>query len=67
MQITVDKISFLKIVNEWHENNLHEIHPLTKFFDNVGLRYLKKYKETCWLCEVTDQQKYMVAKIKYGI
>lgn len=67
MQVIIDKLLFLKILDEWHQNNLHEIHPLTKFFDIVGLRYIKLQKQNFWICEVMDQQKYMVAKIKYGI
>ena len=48
MQIIVDKLLFLKILDEWHQDNLHEIHPLTKFFDIVGLRYIKLQKQNLW-------------------
>lgn len=67
MQVNIDKNLFLELYNEWRKNNSSELHPLTKFFDITGLEYIKRQNKTYWVCEVLNQKKYMLAKIKYGI
>lgn len=67
MRVNVDKWFLMDIYNKWHENNKEQIHPLTTFLDTVGLRYVKMFRNEYWACDVIDEQKYMIAKIKYGI
>jgi len=67
MQTKIDKKLLMEHYSKWHEENTQSLHPLTTFLQSIGLRYIQLFRKDYWICDVEDQNKYMLAKIKYGI
>jgi hypothetical protein len=67
MQVKVDKHLILDHYHKWFEENPTVIHPLTAFMETLGLRYRQLFRNESWICDVVDKNKYLLAKIKYGI
>jgi hypothetical protein len=67
MEILLEKEKTSALISVWLKENPTTIHPLSNFLDSIGLQFKKTYRAHSLSCEVIDQKKYMLAKIKYGI
>jgi hypothetical protein len=67
MEVKVDKKLIEYHWTRWHDKNPTVLHPLTNFLETLGLKYMRLYRDDAWVCYVIDEQKFMLAKIKYGI
>ena len=67
MLVNLDKKLLTEKYLKWYADNPDTMHPLTLFLETLGLLYVKLYRNECWTCRVVDEQKFMLAKIKYGI
>lgn len=55
------------MLGKWMLDNPNDKHPMTSFFDNIGLSYMRLDKRGDYRCWIVDSKKYMITKIKYGI
>ena len=67
MEVLLDREKATTLELQWVKENPTSIHPTSNFLDSIGLQYRKTYRIHSWTCEVVDEKKYMLAKIKYGI
>lgn len=70
MEITISKHLFNDLLDKWKEQNPSSVHTTTDLLESMGLFYKRLiflYGDVLYLCKVTDEKKYLVAKIKHGI
>jgi hypothetical protein len=65
--VILNKLDIVNAQNHWIDNNPNCKYPTTEFYESVGLVYRKLLDSGSLCFIVADQQKYMLAKIKYGI
>lgn len=67
-EVHIVKDKFNDMYQEWYKINTHEIHPLTKFNQTLGLLYKRTYKNgLAYVFIVEDMKKFFISKIKHGI
>jgi len=57
---------FWKHYDEWFLRNPDIKHPMTAFYESIGLTY-RMTRNGMNIAVIQDEQKYFLAKIQYGI
>jgi hypothetical protein len=67
-EVHIIKLELDDMYKDWLEHNQEAKHPVTEFYQSLGLFYKRSYRNGhAYIFGIDDKKKLFMAKIKYGI